>query len=100
MVEYPIMFTDLRADTQVAVLEHMGVKHQKDMNWDVIPICVLPRPEVEKEMPTDDDRRSEGYRWCMLHGWFYAICKKCIEQDRTIYLNAKGNEEEKEADNG
>ena len=45
MIEYSIMFADLREETQVELLEHMGVKHQKDMNWDVVPICVIPRPE-------------------------------------------------------
>ena len=60
MIEYPIMFADLRADSQVGLLEHMGVEHQKDMNWDVVPICVIPRPEEErKERGNEKQEKKE-----------------------------------------
>jgi len=33
------------------------------------------------EMPTGDDRRSEGYQWCRRHGeWYFINCDKCSNE--------------------
>ena len=37
----------------------------------------MGKHKTEHEIPTDDDRRSEGLTWCRLHGWFFAKCDKC-----------------------
>ena len=44
---FDIHFDDLTADCQKKLLEFFGVKSEKDMNWDVIPITSLPKPEEE-----------------------------------------------------
>lgn len=42
----------------------------------------IPCPDCQSEsipMPTDDDRRSEGYHWCGKpgHGWYFQTCDAC-----------------------
>lgn len=88
MIEYPIMFADLRADTQVALLEFVGVKHQKDMNWDVMPICVVERPVPEKQC-----------RKCGMNSGEEAWCNKCIDKMNKEASKACGERIAKERGN-
>ena len=44
MDELEIMFDDLSIEKQKALLEAHGITDKKDMNWDVIPVTIIPLP--------------------------------------------------------
>jgi len=46
MIEIEIMFSDLKEDKQKEILKKLGLKSEKEMNWDVFPVDVL---EFEEE---------------------------------------------------
>lgn len=31
------------------------------------------------DYPLHNDRRAEGYVWCLLHGWYSVSCDECEE---------------------
>ena len=39
-----IFFSDLNKDTQKKILEASNISKPEDMNWDIVPIAVLPVP--------------------------------------------------------
>lgn len=51
MEEMEIYFSDLNEDAQNRLLEFVGVKDPKEMNWDmdIMPIASYPKPEEDEE---------------------------------------------------
>jgi hypothetical protein len=45
MNEIEIMFEDLSPSKKKEILAAYKIKDMKDMNWDVIPIAIIPTPE-------------------------------------------------------
>ena len=46
MDEYAIYFQDLTQEAQKALLKHMGLKSEREANWDVFPIAEVPSPAL------------------------------------------------------
>jgi len=40
--EFEIMFSDLTPEAQKELLKAFHIKSPEDMNWDVVPIAVIP----------------------------------------------------------
>jgi hypothetical protein len=43
---FEVCFTDLLPSVQQQLLEFLGVKSEKDMNWDVLPIVHIEKSKV------------------------------------------------------
>ena len=48
--EFDILFEDLMPETQERLLKFMGLDRPEEGNFDIAPLCVLPKAEgVEKD---------------------------------------------------
>ena len=43
------------------------------VDWEPCPDC----QSKFQEMPKDDDRRAEGYKWCKIHGRYFGTRLDC-----------------------
>ena len=49
MILYPIYFSDLNEEAQDVLLEAVGAKSPKEMNWDIYPITECDIEEVSDQ---------------------------------------------------
>mgnify|MGYP000563041210 CR=1 FL=1 len=45
MSEIQIFFSDLKADVQSKILKAYDISGPEDMNWDVVPLTIIPVPQ-------------------------------------------------------
>lgn len=45
--EFTIMYEDLNENVQKELLEFYGIASPAEMNWDIVPLCILEKSEEE-----------------------------------------------------
>ncbi|KKM75373.1 hypothetical protein LCGC14_1390960 [marine sediment metagenome] len=56
-------------------------------NHEISPLFVYEQEYTDEDMPgtPEGNRRSEGYKWCRKHGWFFLHCDGCMATNSKIH---------------
>lgn len=58
--EIEIFFHDLNEDAQKKFLKAMGIETGDEGNYDIIPIAIVPIPEIDDEKTKKDDEKTKN----------------------------------------